>query len=232
VPVAVTLPSGERRTYHHEVAIPCPDCSQRKRAARIFKSSHLTEGFGRLTFESFRPEERPQCVRGALAAVLDYVERFSEIRFGPHNSVALLGPPGCGKTHLLTATANRLLARGISVHYFPWVEGSNELREDLDKISVKLEAMRRADVLYVDDLFKGRRAPTDFQLEFLFDVVNYRYLNFLPILVSSERDFDAICEIDEGIGSRIFERARDHTVILRAAPGEKSSLNYRLEGDK
>ena len=230
-PHEVELSTGETKVLYDSHAELCPSCAQRKKVARLFRSSRITDGFQRLTFDGFRVEGRPRCVRDAMNAALDYVERFAAIHSTPRNSIALLGPPGSGKTHLLTAVSNALLGQGVAVHYFPWVEGSNELRGDLDAIQPKLDAMRTADGLYIDDVFKGRKVPTDFQLEWLFDVVNFRYMDNRPILVSSERDVDALCVVDEGIGSRLYERAKDYTVIMKLAADEKSRLNYRLGMD-
>ncbi len=144
-----------------------------------------------------------------------------------------MGPPGSGKTHLLTAVCNALLSRNVSVHYFPWVGGSNDLRDAIrdgsETIHTLINRMKAVDALYIDDLFKGRKEPTPFQLEFLFDVINDRYLNHKAIMISSERDIEQLCDIDEGIGSRIYEMCKDYTVIMRLTAQEQDLvLNYRL----
>ncbi len=38
--------------------------------------------------------------------------------------------------------------------YFPYVEGMGDLRNDFDQLETKLDAMRKAEVLFIDDLFK------------------------------------------------------------------------------
>ncbi|MFD2746968.1 hypothetical protein ACFSTH_11710 [Paenibacillus yanchengensis] len=74
-------------------------------------------------------------------------------------------------------------------------------------------------------MFKGRKEPTTFQLEQLFGLVNHRYLNNKPLLISSEKSISQICEFDEAIGSRINEMCRNYRVILSGS----QELNYRLK---
>jgi DNA replication protein DnaC len=221
---------GSRHTYFDDVAKPCA-CMERKRIHRLFKSSHITDEFQKLGFQNFVVDGRPACVNQARDMCLHYLRNFELIRGGRQNSVALLGHPGTGKTHLLMAISNNLMRKGVSVLYFPWVEGGNELKDNLDELESRIHAMKTVDVLFIDDLFKGRKEPTAFMLEQLFGVVNYRYLNHLPILLSSEKDIDAICAIDEGIGSRLYQMAKSYTVVMGLTDEERKKgiqLNFRL----
>ncbi|MCM3783696.1 ATP-binding protein [Neobacillus mesonae] len=206
-----------------EYAVPC-ECKAERRAERLMKSSKITTEFQNKTFRNFNLEGRPQVVHEAYQAAHNYVQNYQAIKDTRENSVALLGRPGCGKTHLLMAISNNLLFKGVGVVYFPWVEGFNEIKDNLDKMDERIRQLQRAEVLYIDDMFKGRREPTDFQLEQLFAIINYRYLENKPILVSSEKSIAHICEYDEGIGSRINEMCREYRVVLTGG----LELNYRL----
>lgn len=204
-------------------------CQQERRQERLFKSSRITEQFRSVGFRGFETTNRPQCVRDALNIALDYYHRFEEIKSTRQNSMALLGPPGSGKTHLLMAVCNGLMRQEVGVHYFPWVEGFGDLKDNLDELESRLEVMRQVDVLFIDDLFKGRTFPTDFQLEQLFSVVNYRYNERKPMLVSSERDIDAISEIDQGIARRLWEPSKGHRALMGLTKDESDAgmiLNY------
>jgi DNA replication protein DnaC len=201
------------------------DCGEKKKVKRLMASSNITEEFKKIGFSSFKVDGKPETIKTAYITALDYYKRFNDIRNTKQNSIALLGQPGAGKTHLLTAVSNNLIAKGIGVLYFPWKEGFDDLKSDFSIIKSKISRMERAEVLFLDDVFKGRTEVTDFQLETLFGVVNYRYLNHLPILVSSERTFDEMMDIDEAIGSRLFERCKDFTVIYKGR-----ELNHRLHG--
>lgn len=210
------------------------ECRSIRRQKKMIKSSNITDEFQLFSFDNFGTEGRPQCVLKAFDIAQFYAQNFENIQ--SRNSkvigISLLGVPGSGKTHLLTAVANSLLRSGVEVMYFPWVEGSNELRDSVSKkkdVQEKIDHMKKVRLLYVDDLFKGRKEPTDFQLEWLFEVVNYRYLNRLPMMISSEKYIHQILDFDEAIGRRIYERSREYKVDMILAKGEENmQLNYSI----
>lgn len=210
--------------YFVDLWVDC-ECEKRRNLERLFKASAITEEFRKKTFDSFDLNVS-EIVREAFTVACEYVKDFDNIKDQRQNSIALLGRPGSGKTTLLMAAANEFLQRGIEVLYFPWVEGFNELKSDLGTLDERIGRLQRAKVLFLDDVFKGRTEPTPFQLEQLFAIVNYRYLENLPLMISSERSFAQMCGIDEAIGSRLREMAKGHTVTLAGG----MELNYRLRG--
>ncbi|MUG26019.1 ATP-binding protein [Paenibacillus macerans] len=210
--------TGDGREY----AVDC-DCRKERASERLLKSSKITAEFQNKTFGNFVRNGRPKVVLEAYEAAWNYVQDLDD-RNTPNKSIALLGRPGCGKTHLLMAISNSLLAKSVQVLYFPFVEGFNEIRSNLDTLEQRIYQLQQAQVLYIDDLFKGRKEITDFVIEQTFAVVNYRYLEKKPILISSEKTIAGLCEIDEGIGSRINEMCRDYRVVLTGG----IELNYRL----
>lgn len=212
-------------------------CLKWRNLHRLFKASQITEEFQKLGFRNFITEGKPEVIKIAYETAMEYYQSFDQIKNTRQNSIALLGQPGSGKTHLLTAIANNLMRKkGIPVLYFPYVEGFNDLRDDLDRLEEKLERMKKIDVLFIDDLFKpsgkdenGKPKPkvTDWQIEQLYAVTNYRYLNYKPILVSSELTVDELADVDEALGTRIYEMCSDFTVVIK---GDRKKLNHRLVG--
>lgn len=203
-------------------------CAKKRQANHLMKFSEITDEFKKMTFSNFILESKPEAVRQAHQCAKDYFVEFDHIKDHRHNSISLLGQPGAGKTHLLTAVANNLIMKKqVSVLYFPFVEGFNDLKTDFDLLEEKLARMKRVGVLYIDDLFKGRTFPTDFQIEQMFAVLNYRYLNHKPIMVSSEKTVDELCDIDEALGTRIYQMSKNYTVVIK---GDRKVLNHRLSG--
>lgn len=202
------------------------ECLIQKRQERLIQASQITEEFRKKTFKSFDYKTVSDLVKQAYFTAGTYAKEFETIKNNRSNGLALIGRPGAGKTHLLMAAANRLLEKGVEVIYFPWVEGLADLKSDFDKLEEKVSRLQRCQVLYIDDLFKGRKEPTEFQLEQIFALINYRYLNKLPVMISSEWTISRMCDFDEATGSRIKEMCRDHLVVL-----DKDNLNYRLRDD-
>jgi DNA replication protein DnaC len=114
------------------------------------------------------------------------------------------------------------------VFYFPWVEGIKELTNaQSEQKQDIIHRMQRCEVLFLDDLFKGRGKPTDFQFEIAWSVLNYRYLNNKPILVSTERSMSDLLDIDEAMGSRIGEVTRNYRSVIN---GDRKEMNHRILG--
>ncbi|MDQ4709378.1 ATP-binding protein [Bacillus subtilis] len=214
----------------YEVWVRCK-CIERRRIRKLMNSSDITAEFEKLKFKNFTTEGKPAVVKDAYDTAVEYYKDFDSIQGTRSNSIALLGQPGSGKTHLLTAISNKLIkSKNIAVQYFPYVEGFNDLKDDFDKLEEKLNRMKEIEVLFIDDLFKpmnGKPRATDWQVEQTYSVINYRYLNHKPVLISSELDIEKLVEIDEALGTRIYEMCADYCVIIK---GDRMQLNHRLAG--
>ncbi|UZD52656.1 ATP-binding protein [Bacillus halotolerans] len=205
------------------------ECVKQKKIAKLMAASGITEKFEKLLFGNFKLNGKPQMIKDAYECAVEYFKDFEKIKGERANSIALLGQPGSGKTHLLTAIMNNLINKK-STHclYFPYVEGMSDLKNDFDQLETKLNAMRKADVLFIDDLFKpvdGKPRATEWQVEQIQSVVNYRYLNHKPLLISSELTTDNLLDVDEALGSRIYQMCKYYTVIIQ---GNRMELNHRL----
>lgn len=215
----------------NEVWVRC-SCIEWRRTQKMMKASEITEEFRNLGFKNFITEGKPQIIQDIRDCAMTYFQEFESIRNTRTNSIALLGQPGAGKTHLLTAIANNLMKQlNVPVLYFPYVEGFIDLKDDFDKLEEKLERMKTVNVLFIDDLFKpvkGKPRATEWQIEQTYAVVNYRYLNYKPILVSSELTVDELADIDEALGTRIYEMCKEFTVVIK---GDRKLLNHRLAGE-
>lgn len=88
-----------------------------------------------------------------------------------------------------------------------------------------MNKFKRAKVLLIDDLFKGSISGSDVNI--MFEIINYRYLNGLPVIVSCEKSIDEIMNIDEAIGSRLYEMSCGYVASLSGR-----RLNYRMYGEK
>ena len=86
-----------------------------------------------------------------------------------------------------------------------------------------LNRYNNARVHLIDDLFKGNITPSDINI--IFEIINYRYFNNKPIIVSTEKYKSDLLKIDEAIGSRILEMCDKFNIEVRG-----KGLNYRIYG--
>lgn len=167
-------------------------------AQRLKEASNLGARFSDRTFGNFDP--RRDSV--AFIACRDYANNEQLFRT-KRNSMIISGGVGSGKTHLAAAIANCLIDRGIPVLFSTFSEHLEHIREEFDHTGQKkyLSMMKNTPMLVLDDLGKERK--TDWSQNILFDVVNYRYEHLLPIVITSNYEFD---ELGNHVGSAIFSR--------------------------
>lgn len=94
-----------------------------------------------------------------------------------------------------------------------------------DKINFQREMNKyqNAQVLFFDDLFKGKYTESDINI--IYEIVDYRYLKNLPMIITTEKTIDDLIDIDEAIASRIYEMSKGFTTTI-----EGKELNYRIYG--
>lgn len=165
---------------------------------------------------------------------IDYIKSFDEIKANRENGFCLMGQPGAGKTHIVISIGKALLDKKIAVVYMPYLEVIRELKAstmDEEYYNKKIEKYKRAKVLIIDDLFKdkvkkgkliGELKESD--LKHIYPILNYRYLNYLPTLISTECTPIMLLDLDEALGGRILECCGKRFGITF-----KSDCNYRLK---
>jgi DNA replication protein DnaC len=139
----------------------------------------------------------------------------------PKGWLLLLGPYGCGKTHLAAAIANVCLARSSVVLFSTVPDLLDHLRSTFAPMSEVVydelfSLMREAELLVLDDL--GTQNPTPWANEKLFQLLNHRYQQRLPTVITANDQ--SLLILDERIRSRlddrelvrkeVFERAKDY----------------------
>jgi DNA replication protein DnaC len=169
----------------------------------LFSLSHLDELKG-LTFESFHLRGRKGL--GELQAnSLEWACNRARQYAGSLNGWLLLqGGYGCGKTHLAAAIANSVVSMGVPTLFLTVPDLLDTLRFSYDSkdttFEERFEEIRNAPLLVLDDF--GTQNATAWAQEKLFQVVNYRYINKLPLVVTTNLDMD---EIEARIRSRLAD---------------------------
>lgn len=169
--------------------------------------------------------DKYQTVETWQAAAKRAAERYAEAQTG---WFVASGAVGSGKSHLCVGICGELLRQGRAVRYLMWRDQINKLKtfQDPDERETLLKAYKTADVLYIDDFLKTGKneTPTRADLDTALEVIMARYNQPGKLtIISTERSIDELLELDEALGSRIFERAKGN--YLRFTGTDK---NWRL----
>lgn len=200
------------------------ECQEKEEYQRILERCGISEEFRKIGFKEF--ETYTEYQKNAKSLAIDYTKNFLEIEKQKNNSIAFLGNCGSGKTHLSIAIANNLMAKNIAVLYMPYREIITKIKQIItDELEYNrlMGKYKKARVLLIDDFAKGKITESDINI--MFEIINYRYLNNKPIIISSELTQERLLDFDEAVGSRIIEMCKNRTI---QAIGIEN--NYRLRG--
>ncbi len=205
-----------------EVSRKC-SCGEMRRVRKLLEMSGISREFQKKRLEDFDTRNIPQLVNARNKAAR-YLQSFEDIERQRRNSIMFYGQPGSGKTHLGTAISSGLMNRGIAVAYMAYRNAVTRIKQNMtdeERYSEEIGRYMMARVLYIDDLLKGK--VTDADVNIMYEIVNYRYMNNLPMIVSTEKSLEELMEFDEAIASRLIEMSKENRVRMQ---GEE--LNYRL----
>ncbi len=202
------------------------DCMRIRRCIWKMVASGLKNVIREKTFDAYQDAEPWQTAikQGARA----YADK-------PEGWLLFCGQSGSGKTHLCTAVCRHRLLAGDEVRYMPWRDDIAALKSmslDSEKRQQTIDELKKAQILYIDDLYKTGRAadgssnPTGADVSLAFELLNYRYNNRLITIISTEKTPNELVQIDEATGGRIVEMAQGHTYCIE----KKTGRNYRLRG--
>lgn len=202
-------------------------CMKTRRTIRRIKESGLGNLIIKCTFDKFEAlEDWKKTMKNAAAS---YAK-------SPQGWFFIGGQSGCGKTHICTAICRELILQGLDVVYMLWRDDVTRLKAmvtDVDKYDNNIQIFKRAEVLYLDDLFKvgngmgnkNKQKPTMADINIAFELLNYRSINNLQTIISSEFTIAELLEIDQALAGRIVENANPMPIVIR--PDIKK--NYRLK---
>jgi DNA replication protein DnaC len=175
----------------------CKVADKREKRRRQLRDMSNMDAFRTQTFASFNP--RVPGVQEAYQVAIEYARN-------PRGWLLLIGPNGCGKTHLAAAIANQSVESECVVLFAVVPDLLDHLRaafapnatEVYDQLFSK---MREAEVLVLDDL--GAQQSSPWANEKLFQLLNYRYNMGMPTVITANQR--GLQGIDERIGSRLTD---------------------------
>jgi DNA replication protein DnaC len=176
---------------------------------RLYSLSNLDE-LSHLTFDNFQPRG----LIGLKEYQADSIElAYNQAQQFAHSMQGWLffeGPYGSGKTHLAAAIANTAVGLGIPTLFLTVPDLLDTLRFSYDDPEAtfegRFEEIRNINLLVLDDF--GTQNATSWAQEKLFQIINYRYINQLPLVVTTNLALEQI----EG---RISSRLQDPELVTK-----------------
>ena len=163
-----------------------------RKVEKIIKNSKMSKRNLNYKFDNFETNNSNKKVFNNLK---NYSEKL--VNGIEKKGLILVGNNGVGKTHLACSIANKLIENGIPVIYGTLINLLAELRNsyDTDNDISEMEIIKLYEnvaLLIIDDL--GKEKPSEWGLEKLFTIINSRYENNLPVIITTNYNQNSLVE--------------------------------------
>ncbi len=191
---------------------------------QLYALSNLKE-LRALTFDNFKPRGRVG-LRPVQAESLELAHTHAKQFASKLNGwLVLHGVYGSGKTHLAAAISNFVVDLGIQSIFLTVPDLLDTLRFTYDNpnesFENKFDQIRNTPLLILDDF--GTQNATEWAQEKLFQIINYRYINQLPMVITTNLDL-------KDIDGRIRSRLEDPELVTKVniqAPDYRNPMDDR-----
>lgn len=186
----------------HIIKIVAPDYRSRRQNERkqVLSRLHM---YVNMTTDNFDPHsnltyDEQQNLRRAMEAALKFGSH-------PHGWLMFVGGYGTGKTHLAAIIANYRHEKGDEVLFITVADLMDYLRTTFHPNSTHtfdelFNKIRDVTLLVLDDL--NTQNSSSWAKEKLFQILDFRYVNRLPTILTSAQEIN---DIDERIRSRLLD---------------------------
>lgn len=177
---------------------------------RLYRMSNL-DAFQHMTLETFKPQgrvglgsEQVRSLQNAYSQAMQYAKELN-------GWLLLTGSFGTGKTHLAAAITHQAVQSAVPSMFLTvpdlldWLRNSFSSTDD-SSFEDRFDEIRNIPLLVLDDL--GTENATPWVREKIFQIINHRYLNRLPTVITTNLDMQRIEE-------RISSRLQDSELVLK-----------------
>jgi DNA replication protein DnaC len=181
---------------------------------RVYRLSNL-QAFQNMTFETFKMQGRMGLGDDQVHSLKVAFDQALNFANSLNGWLLMLGGYGVGKTHLAASIANYAVRIGVPTLFLTvpdlldWLRYAYGTTED--NFESRFEEIRNIGLLILDDL--GTQNATPWAQEKLYQIFNHRYVNRLPMVISTNLAMD---EIEGRIQSRLRDPELVTTVSINA----------------
>ncbi|MBO8169324.1 MAG: ATP-binding protein [Thermoanaerobacteraceae bacterium] len=213
-----------RKDFSVQVDITPCECREKYQLKQLITASNMSDNLRQKGFKNFKVTPKTKAM---FDMAYKYVKRHEElIKAG--KGLAITGSVGVGKTHILAAVANNLLAKKIPVCFVNTPDLIAELRQaqfssNKHEYERKIRALSKVAVVIFDDLAKEK--VKDFAREQYYRIINHRYEHRKATMFSSNCTLDELAEkLGDATTSRLVAMTKDWFVHIEAE-------DYRVMGE-
>jgi DNA replication protein DnaC len=214
------------------------ECGADPRRLALLTGLRLPLKFIDRRLQNYVPDKKEQAV--ALGRACRFIDEFVPAATGTR-ALLFWGPPGTGKTHLLTSILRELaVQKAVRGRYEEFFLLLSDVRNGFaNDVSARqwLEPLRSIDVLTIDELGKGGRNK-EFEQGILDEIVSVRYnagrptlfaTNYRPTKAewpSGSKEAQPAETLEERVGARIYSRLQELCdFILVDGPDRRSNCD-------
>ena len=171
----------------------------------LIGGSRMKKRFQTRTFENFEVSDINMKAYEVAKDYADNFEQFARAGVG----IYFEGSYGTGKTHLAAAICMQLLQQGKRCICQTSIDMMSDIKSTFDPDSIvsegdMLKRYKTAALLVVDDL--GKENPTDWSTATLYDILNARYEDLLPTVITTNYNTSALVD-------RLTPKGKENTNI-------------------
>lgn len=182
-----------------------------KQIDKLFKNNNLGKRQLDSTFKNYKITDKNK-------KTYENAKRYTNKLINGETNMGLFitGTYGVGKTYLASCIANETIKNNITVIFGTLIQLLDFIKDTYKDYNTSdkeyLDLYSSIDLLIIDDL--GKEKPTEWVLEKLFLIVNNRYNNYLPIVITTNYNRNQLRErlcinknysIVDSIISRLYE---------------------------
>lgn len=214
---------GTGHYFHHE-SKPCK-CNLIRKSLKIMQDNGLLGIIKKKTFSNFTTTEAFQ--KTIKTNAVNFVRAIIAKQ---KVSFFIGGQSGAGKTHICSAMLGEFAKHGICVYFFNYINDIATLNRyqynstEKDEFENLLSLYKQADILYFDDFMFGEVSVSEQKI--IFNIINHRYENDLPCIISSNKTLNDIRRVNAPIYGRLYEMCDKFVLNIN----NDESKNFRTGG--